>query len=106
MKPKQPKVLERDITRSIRDFLKVAGVCHYKQWQGLGSEKGIPDIICIEKGTGRYCGVEVKTATGKMSEHQLKWKQRIEAAGGRYILARSVDDVVNALRVKQIGGKP
>lgn len=96
MREAGPKVTERDITRAIRAFLSMMGICHYKQWQGLGSERGIPDIICIVK--GQYVGIEVKTPKGKMSEHQLKWQARIKDNGGRYILARSVDDVIEAFR--------
>jgi Holliday junction resolvase len=89
---------EKEITKDIRSFLKLRGICHYKQWQGLGSEKGIPDIICIINGI--YTAIEVKAPKGKLSEHQIKWQNRIEEAGGKYIVARSVLDVIRELNLE------
>ena len=46
MKPK-PQT-EKEITASIRALLKVFGIFHWKVWQGLGSEKGVSDIVGIK----------------------------------------------------------
>lgn len=37
--------------------------------------------------------IEVKTATGKQSEHQKSFQHQVEQHGHTYIVARSVDDV-------------
>lgn len=55
--------------------------------------KGTPDIIAIIN--GKFVGIEVKTKTGKMSADQVLFKKRLEANGGVYVLARSVDNVAH-----------
>jgi len=59
-------------------------------------EAGWPDIEGILKPSGRYFGIEVKTQVGKLSESQLNMKQSILDAGGIYVLARTIDDVIAA----------
>jgi hypothetical protein len=54
--------------------------------------QGQPDIIAILPG-GVFCGIEVKTPKGRQSPDQILFQKRLEAIGGRYILARSVTDV-------------
>lgn len=53
--------------------------------------KGMPDIFCLIN--GRFYGLEVKNEKGRLSEDQIKWKERIEKAGGAFLLVRSVDDL-------------
>jgi hypothetical protein len=46
---------------------------------------------------GQFIGIEVKAPKGKQSENQKEFQRQLEAVGGRYILAYSVDDVMNFL---------
>lgn len=56
---------------------------------------GSPDILgCLR---GRFVGIEVKTAIGKQADEQKRFQTAFERAGGLYILARSVADVMHAL---------
>ena len=55
--------------------------------------RGVSDILGIQHGTGRFIAVEVKSATGTVSEHQKRFIMGVEAAGGIALVARSVDDV-------------
>ena len=71
---KKPKVLERDITRGIREYLRFKNIFHWKVFQTLGATPGVPDIIGIYDG-GRFLGIEVKTPKGKLSEHQEIFKE-------------------------------
>ena len=77
------------------------------------SEKGIPDIVGIKRVkvadlvagnvqyVGIFVGIEVKRPkTGVMSPQQLKWKRRIEESGGIFIEARSVDDAIDGLGIR------
>jgi hypothetical protein len=48
---------------------------------------------------GVLVGIEVKGAKGKLSVEQEAWRDKIEGAGGVWILARSIDDVVAGLKV-------
>ena len=46
-----------------------------------------PDVLCIE----------VKSPTGKLSSEQEKWAKKAVAQGCRYIVARSLEDVMENL---------
>jgi hypothetical protein len=56
---------------------------------------GYPDITLIVK--GRFVGVEVKSRRGRQGAEQKKQQALIEAAGGLYVIARSLDDVLEVL---------
>jgi Holliday junction resolvase len=90
---------EREITAGIRHLLKTLGVFHWKQHQGLGSTPGVPDIIGIWH--GKLLGIEIKTTAGRVSEHQQRFIDAINREGGLAFVARSIDDVINGLGVKQ-----
>ena len=62
--------------------------------QGLGCVSGIADILGIQRGTGRFIAIEVKTAKGKLSPFQTNFLNWINEAGGIAFVARSVDDVM------------
>jgi hypothetical protein len=54
---------------------------------------GCPDIIAVAKGTGQFVGIECKAGKNDLSEHQKRFRDRLEAEGGLYIVARSVDEL-------------
>lgn len=54
---------------------------------------GSPDIICVLG--GRFIGIECKSQKGKLNANQEKFKAELERSGGLYIVARSIDDVMN-----------
>lgn len=58
------------------------------------AKAGVPDIILVED--GKFIGIEVKTKIGQQSTNQEEFQQGLEAAGGRYIIVRSIDDVKEA----------
>jgi hypothetical protein len=41
-----------------------------------------------------YSSIEVKGPKGKQSEYQKKFQRRLEDAGGKYILAHSLEDAI------------
>ena len=98
MKQKTKSESEKDITKAIRSVLKTLGVFHWKAMQGLGSVPGVPDILGIWK--GRMLGIEVKTESGKPSDHQKRFIDMINREGGIAFVARSVNDVIDGLGVK------
>lgn len=95
----QFKPKEADITREIRQYLKIRGVWHYKQWQGLGSLPGVADIIGCFK--GKYLAIEVKTPGKNPTPHQQNFLNQVIYAGGLAFVARSVDDVIQRLEDKK-----
>lgn len=60
---------------------------------------GSPDILAIT--SGLFVGFECKRTKGKLSEHQLSFKQNVEDAGGHYVVVRSNNDIDNGLQLIQ-----
>ena len=89
------KQSEAEITREIRGYLKMRGIFHYKQFQGLGSLPGVSDIIGCYK--GRYMAIEVKRKGLVPTEKQQSFIDTVKAAGGIAFVARSVEDVIEKL---------
>ena len=87
------KVTETDIKRNITSYLNKRGIFSFPVTQGLGCYKGIPDRIMHVDGGVVY--IEVKTEKGKLSEHQLAFQEQCRIDSIPYLIARSVDDVVD-----------
>lgn len=71
---------------------------HFYQFASI---TGLPDIMCIgKKGTdleGKLIAVECKSHSGRQNESQKSFQEKLEATGGKYILAKSLDDVTAIL---------
>lgn len=89
----KPKIKESDIRANIRDYLRYKGWFVYYNLQGLGCYPGLPDM-CAVKG-GKVVHLEIKTPKGKQSEKQIDFQLEIERAGGIYVVARGVEDVID-----------
>ena len=92
-----------DLEREILKYLESRQVFHYRQASGVATglgghrvgPKGAPNIICVID--GQYVGIKVTKHGVKASETQKVFRQALETAGGRYILALSLDDVKSAV---------
>lgn len=97
---------EKEIQKAILDYLRMrgyackrnnAGMARYsykgKEGRFLVGESGWPDIEVILK-DGRYCGIEVKTRRGVLSDNQKRIGDKILATNGLWFVARSVDEVI------------
>lgn len=60
------------------------------------TKQGFPDIVIIGP-FGRFYGIEVKVGRDVLSDAQIRCAKEIRAAGGEYIIARSVEDVCRAI---------
>jgi hypothetical protein len=91
--------------RTILSYLKLRPGKYWRQNTGavsLASKRGnrfvrfglvgAADITGIKD--GKRIEIEVKTAKGKLSDNQKNFRSMIEEQGGVYIVARSVDDVI------------
>ena len=118
MKPK-PQT-EKEITASIRTLLKAFGIFHWKVWQGLGSQKGVSDIIGmktvkvadlvkagVEK-VGIFTAIEAKREDAvncpydcnhKICGEQAAFLKAVKAKSGIAMVARSADDVFEGLGI-------
>lgn len=99
---------EHDTQAAILDYLAYRRIFHWRNNTGaMRSEYngkarffrfgavGSPDIFALKAGT--CYGIEVKGEKGKQSDAQKEFQVRFEAAGGVYVLARSIDDVGQAV---------
>jgi hypothetical protein len=110
-KMSEKKILEKDIQREICEWLEKRSFLFWrsnnipvfgtnnagrKQFRSLPkyTPKGLPDIMLVVR--GKLVGIEVKCTT-KQSEDQKIFQDRLELAGGIYILAFSLVDVTNFL---------
>lgn len=59
---------------------------------------GQADITGILAPGGKRLEIEVKTGSDKPSDQQLRFAAMIRAAGGIYVVARSVDDAIEGVR--------
>ena len=95
------KVKEGDVLRAVLDYLGYAKIFHHRNNSGAYKTergglvrfgaRGSPDVIVVYR--GQYIGIECKSSEGKQSESQREFQQRLEDAGGVYLLVRSVDDL-------------
>jgi Holliday junction resolvase len=93
-----------ELVRACEQYLEIKRIFHYRNNSGAVKmahgafvrfgAAGSPDIIAVKD--GRYIGIECKMGTGRQSESQKNFQAALEQAGGRYILARSIDDLVAA----------
>lgn len=70
-------------------------------------EKGASDIMLVVR--GRFVGIETKAASGRVSDDQKAWRDKVLAAGGIYIVARCLEDamdLVNAMLEAGGGSAP
>lgn len=70
----------------------------WKRWyvfpvlQGLGAHRGISDLIAVRDGVVLF--IEIKTPKGRQSDDQKEFQANIEIHGGKYLLIRSLDEMV------------
>lgn len=106
LKMKIYEPLEKDIQKSILDYLKARRIFCWKEHSGgiykpdgsgyipLGL-KGKADILGIYK--GKMLAVEVKRPSGRLSADQEYFLKRVRENGGIAIVAHSIDDVEKVL---------
>ena len=94
---------EKEIENSIKDYIKERGGLCYKIHGGdLYQENGIPDLLCCWGGL--FFGIEVKDPDGEPSVMQLAQGMRIKKAHGHFIIATSVQDVLDYIKEEGLVG--
>jgi hypothetical protein len=106
---------EQDLTRAIIEALTARRVWCWRNNAGVtvvGQGKsrrvirmapaGSPDIIGVI-GNGRMFGLEVKTATVKVSSSQREWAIIAAAHGVRYQVVRSISEALKWIDAWQMG---
>lgn len=100
--------LEKDIQRGILDLLALKGFVAVKYHSTVGVARegkyvpirtgvvGVADILACAP-DGRFWAIEVKRKGGRISPEQREYLARVEACGGKALVAYSLDDVLAAL---------
>lgn len=60
-------------------------------------EPGMADILSFPANYPFPTWIEVKTSSGRMSEYQKSFQALVESHRHRYVLARSLDDVIKVV---------
>lgn len=66
------------------------------KFKTLGLRSGAPDLLVFLP-AGKLICLEVKTETGKQSDSQIAFEQKLSDLGFDYFVVRSVEDVKNIL---------
>lgn len=109
---KKPDLSEGLIKRQIIQYLKLQGIfCwvnvstgiydptigKFRKLNGYGMIKGSSDILGCFK--SKLLAIEVKTKNGKVSSEQEFFLSEVNRNGGIGFVARSIDDVIEHLKV-------
>lgn len=105
-------MLEKDLQKSIIEYLSYRKDVYFVRNNSFAgnflrkdgskgyiknNKAGSPDILICYR--GEFIGCEIKNEKGKMSELQEEAKKSLEEAGGRYIIVRSINDVIDLLKI-------
>ena len=82
---------ETKVKKAVRKHLLEQGFFVYPNTAGMGSHPGVSDLVAVRSGAVLW--IECKSATGRLSEAQERFRDDIQAHGGTYLVCRSVDDV-------------
>ncbi|MBT9169302.1 MAG: hypothetical protein DDT19_02660 [Syntrophomonadaceae bacterium] len=86
---------ETALKNQIKQYLKYKRFFVFPILQTLGAYKGVADLIALRKDTG-VVFLEIKRPGGKQSLYQQQFQANVEAHGGKYLLVKSVDDLIKA----------
>lgn len=86
------KLTESVIQKEILDYLHKKRVVVWRISETVNII-GFPDLLAIDPTNGKFVGIEVKTATGRVSSVQEAVHSIIRRSQGVVIVARSVEDV-------------
>lgn len=99
------QALEGETLKAILDYLSIKRIFHWRNNSGALETKsggfvrfgavGSADVFAIRGGV--VYGIEVKSPVGRLSEDQIAFGNGFKEAGGMYVVARSLDDVMEIL---------
>lgn len=101
---------EKFTQAAILEYLSLRGIFHYRQNSGAFKtqtggfyrfgEKGAPDVIAVIN--GKYIGIEVKDVKGVLNDNQKDFRDRLEKAGGVYLVVRNIDAFMDFISTELI----
>ena len=99
-------IREHDIQNTLRLWLAEHGYLSFRcnvgkfqtitgKWIDTGLPNGFSDLLVLDN-SGHAIFIECKTLKGKQKPDQINFQRIVESRGFRYILARSIDDLIAA----------
>ena len=88
---------ENIVTELVREYLKKAGIWHFKHWSGKYSMLGISDLLGVLP-DGRFLAIEVKTKGKKASKDQREFLDAINRNNGVGIVVDSLEDLIEKMK--------
>ncbi len=97
---------EADLLKLVLDYLSATNILAFRLNTGCAKfgdrfvKFGVPgmsDVISFPRNYPFPVWIEVKSATGRMSEYQKSFQALVESHRHRYVLARSLDDVIRVV---------
>lgn len=97
--PKPKRKTEAQVTAEIKFAIAVVGLDGFiwKHWSGMGSRKGVSDLIGTLPPYGRGVFIEIKRPGGELSDHQIVFLRKMKAGGALVGVVRSVGDLRDLL---------
>jgi len=90
------------IQKQCIEYLNLKRIFNYRQNTGAYKTErggfvkygtaGSPDIVAVIK--GQYVGIEIKNEKGKQNANQKAFQKALEKAGGKYLLIRSLEELI------------
>ena len=88
--------LEKNLQSRIIKYLRELEFCWVIKYNG--NYRGAPDLIILYK--GNFIGVELKRPKKhKISEWQLKQKEKIEKCGGHHYFVTSLKEIKSIIKI-------
>jgi len=92
---------EAEIKRQVKDFLAIKGIFNFPLTQGMASYRGLPDRVMHLKdkdgSRARVVYLEIKREGGKLSEHQLAFKEQCLRDGIDYFVVQKLEDLLEII---------
>ena len=88
---------EKDFQKKVIELAKKLGYLVYHTYDSRGSEKGFPDLVLVSR---HVIFAELKTNTGRLTDAQQDWMNKLTCASGVYAVvwrSKDWDDIVKIL---------
>ena len=97
-----------DLTKQILQYLDLVGVLAWRNNSGLlpdangvrrirAGAVGSGDVLAVMPPEGRFLSIEVKVGKDRVRDSQRDWNEKVRRRGGRAIVARSLQDVIDVV---------
>lgn len=78
-------IIEKEFIGQVRELTAITGWDTYHTFLSIRSQPGFPDLFCVklfDEGQGLALALEVKSAKGKLTDHQCYWLSLLTTVPG------------------------